>query len=559
MKKIYLLACMLAGVSLLSAQQQHFTKGGVEMATPASLSEAHTSSAERQPAAPAVQYSNDVIIQPSATVNQRRVRISVAFNGWLYAAYNTIDTVSGNGGITIRKSTDNGLTWSTFDSYQVPGIDYPTFDIVVAGTDTNNLTLFNCGLNHNTGSGNYVLFVDRYNATTNSFIGSNYNLQNGTRPVYDIALASDYRSPAVGASPYSVGLLYSTYSSSYDSIVFLGSVDGGVSWSVRQTVATTSNYNRRVSIAYGRSASASNGRYFAAWEQIATSNARNGHIYTSRSQSTVSGSWIAPVNLDSVSSSMINLCRNPQIAVQFNNTDNDSSSCTAVVLCERDYAGNGSDYDLLGFFNKRSHYTNYWSRLDIVNTGENDLQPDITYDPGYDNFLAVYYDSTNGKLPYLVNNMNLTTPSSWISITPQYNDVTTNLVAAWPRVEINPVVNQTAHAWIAENGTRGVAMFDAEYLVTSIHNSETVNISGLFPNPAADVFNLNYTLTSEGPVVITVYTALGEAVEVRQPSAAGSGSFTEHFDASQWANGFYTVTIRSNEGVSSARMIVSHQ
>lgn len=558
MRKLYASFAALIAATGLFAQQTPADKNVPFYAEPACRHEQHN--ATREPAAPTVQYYNDVIIQNAPAFDQRRVRLTVAFNGWLYAAYSTIDTTNGDGGITIRSSRDNGATWTTLDAYSVAGVQYPAFDIVVAGTDTINLTLYLAGINYNTSSTNYVLFVDRYNATTGAFVGSNFNQQNGTRRIYDVSLASDYRNPGVGASPYSIGILYSTYSPSFDSIVFVGSIDGGSSWAVRQPVATTGNYNRKVSLAYGRSSSASNGRYFAAWEQLSASNARVGHIFTSRCQSTVDGTWIPKVCLDSVSSSMINLCCNPEIAVQYNGTDNDSGSCTAVVLCQRDYYGNGSDFDLLGFYNKRSHYTNFWNRLDINNSGENDLQPDVTYDPGANNFLAVYYDSTNSKLPYIVNGMNLATPSAWTMINSQYNDLTTNLAAAYPRVEINPMVTQAAHVWNAEGaGGNGVAMFDAEYVVASVHNDVAASISGLFPNPSSSQFTLNYSLNNESATVITVYNMLGEVVESRTPLTTGQGAYTEQFDVSSWSNGVYTVTITNNGHVSSARVVVSHQ
>lgn len=537
---------------MLSAQELNLKPYPEPTPTPASASEMHN------PAGivyPTPLYYNDVTIESSPSIDQRNVKLTVAFNGWLYTAFNTVDSALDKGGITIRMSRDNGQSWTTIDNYSVTGVRYPTHDIVVCGTDTNNLVVYLVGVNHTISSGNYVLFVDRYNGRTGAFNGSNYSLQNGTRPVYDVALATDYLFPAVGASPYSVGLLYSTYSSMYDSIVFLASVDGGTSWSVREPVATTGSFNRKVSLAYGRSASASNGRYFAAWEQIGTSTARTGHIYTSRNQTTVDGPWISKQNLDSVSSTMINLCRNPQIAVQYNNTDNDSGAVTAIVLVDRDYLGDGSDYDMLGFYNKRAHFTNFWNRLDIVNTSENDMQADITYDPGYNNFLGVYYDSTNGKLPYIVNGYNLSTPNSWVTITGQYNDVTTNLKAPYPRVEINPLVTQAAHAWNAEGVLgRGVSMFDAEYVVAGINNSAGPrggNVISVYPSPSSEIVNVSFINTGEA--IVNVYTSTGALVESRS-SAVNS----EQFNVSGWSSGMYIIEVVSNNTIATTRCIVQH-
>lgn len=49
-------------------------------------------------------FADDVIIQSSPTINQEKVKLSVAFNGWIYAAFSTIDSSTNSGGITIMKS-----------------------------------------------------------------------------------------------------------------------------------------------------------------------------------------------------------------------------------------------------------------------------------------------------------------------------------------------------------------------------------------------------------------------------------------------------------------------
>jgi hypothetical protein len=318
---------------------------------------------------------------------------------------------------------------------------------------------------------------------------------------------------------------------------------------------------RNVSLAYGKSNSASNGRYFAVWERLPSSTSRNGNIYTSRNISTVDGPWITPMNLDSLSSTMIGLCRNPSIAVQYNNIDNDSGAVTAVVLVERDYNGDGSDYDLLGFYNMRAHYTNNWFRLDVVNNGENDMQPDITYDPGNNNFLAVYFDSTNGKLPYCINGMNLTTPSTWGYITPQYND-NTALTAAWPRVEINPMVTQTAHVWISKSsGMDGIAMFDGEYVFTGIAEQQDPALFAddqIYPNPASSLVNLSFSTSGDNDVVIKVFDTRGRIVEQRQAGNRKAGNWLENFDVSSWDNGVYTFSVSSGTQSFTKMLVVSH-
>jgi hypothetical protein len=70
---------------------------------------------------------------------------------------------------------------------------------------------------------------------------------------------------------------------------------------------------------------------------------------------------------------------------------------------------------------------------------------------------------------------------------------------------------------------------------------------------------MNYSVSTEAPVVVTVYNMLGEVVESHSPATTGPGKYSEQFDAANWANGVYTVTISCNGTVSSVRMVVSHQ
>ena len=503
-----------------------------------------------------VQYANDVIIENSA-LDQRNVKISAAFNGWLYSAFTTSNTTSGNGGVTIRRSKNNGVTWTNITNFSFANVKFPVIDIVVAGTDTNNLTLFITGVNQNTSTGNYVLWFDKYNATTGTFLGQfGTNINYGTRKVYDVSIASDYKCPAYNATPYSVGVLYSVYAG-MDSVIFVASMNGGTSMTVRQPLYSTGAYCRKVSLAYGRSSSWNNGRYFAAWERTASSSARNANIYTSRCVSTVNGTWLAPKNLDSLDANMLGRCRRPTIAVQHNNVNNDSSNVTAVVLVERDFGGTGTDYDVLGFYNRRAVTNLNWTRLDVVNASTYDMQPHMVFDPGNNNFLAVYYDSTGSKLPYRVNGMNLTNPNTWSVITPQYNDLTTNLKQAWPRVDINAAAVKAVHVWNSEGTGKGIALFDAENLSTSVKDvTESVVGADIYPNPTSNVVKLTLNFKNVTDVTLEIYDAVGNVMK-REFYNGNENGAVKNINISDLADGVYILKLSSDKATSSKKLVKS--
>ncbi|MBS1587738.1 MAG: T9SS type A sorting domain-containing protein [Bacteroidetes bacterium] len=400
-------------------------------------------------------WGDDIKIQNAPGVNQGPGDIDVAFNGWMYAAYNA------DSGVVIRMSRDNGNTWNTIDSYRVSGTNYTPVHIAVAGTDTNNLRLFVASVNQQAAVPSYTVYVDVYDATTGVFLAENLN-ENFTTKIYNVDVAVDYRDPAIGASPYSVGVAYAKYTSVNDSIIARVSMDGGNTFPNRYPVASTGSFFRNVAISYGRSFSGSNGRYFVAWDRYSSSTAPMGNIYESRNTSTVNSSFITPVCLDSLLPAIIGYCSNPSISTSITAGDNDSGSLTAVVLCDKAYNGNPADHDIIGFYNKKAHYTNYWYTFSIDGSSNNTIEPSVAFDTVFKNFLVTYYDSTLHLLPYKVNGWNLAAPGTWATIRANYADDSVPLTHPFPSLAIDPAFNQAAFTWTKAGGP-GTQYFDGEF------------------------------------------------------------------------------------------------
>ncbi len=506
-------------------------------------------------------YTGDLLIDQEQTYNQRNVRLSVAFNGWMYAAFSIIDSTTNSSGIKIVYSKDNGLNWKKMDSTISDNITYPAFDIVVTGNDTNNLMLYVAGVRKNSDT-NYVLYIEKYNATNALYLGNPYRSYK-SNSVLDIALASDYRQPAQSSNPYSVAMLYSYRNSPYDSLNYVLSTDGGANFNYENNVTVANRFLRKVSLSYGRSPNFANGRYFAAWEVInSNSPTATGNIYSSHNQNLINDAWQSPYNIDSISLATSGLCRYPQIATQFNDIDNDSLGISTLIVAERDYHGAGNDHDILGFYNMGNVQENNWNRAFIENTSiKNTLTPHVRFDPGNNNFLVVYFDSTNQKLPYLVNNMNLALPDAWTTITEHYNDDTTNLIAPWPRVEINPVVNQVAHVWVAEDQNhRGMAMFDAEYLHTGINEEPKSIFSNgmIYPNPVSESATISFDIETSSEATIQIFDITGRVILNKDITDINDGKGVEKIDVRNWKNGVYFFSISSNKENITSRFVVAH-
>jgi len=180
------------------------------------------------------------------------------------------------------------------------------------------------------------------------------------------------------------------------------------------------------------------------------------------------------------------MCRNPSIACQYNNTNNDSANLTEVVLFDR-YDPSNQKYDIRGYYNLQATNHSNFKKLTISNSAHNNLQPSINFNPFDSTFMVTYYDSTTQKLPFLLNNFKLNNPDNWQVVTTGYND-DDNLSAPYPKVALDLGQKQGVNIWAKEGtGGNGVAMFDAPYSIyTGISGNNTGGLArliGAYPNP----------------------------------------------------------------------------
>jgi hypothetical protein len=230
---------------------------------------------------------------------------------------------------------------------------------------------------------------------------------------------------------------------------------------------------------------------------------------------------------------------------------------TEVILFDRAYNGTLTDFDIVGVFNKEAANTDNWSIFGMdASASDNDMQPEINFDPGYNNFLATYYRSNTQSLPYLVKYMNMADPYFWIHITYKYNEGT-NLMNPYPKVEINPVYTQVAHVWTAEGAGGGVGMFDAEYSTIGMKEQAPQAVSvKVSPNPAASVVTFRVEMKDSGPLTVQLFSLQGkEMMQVASGDySAGVHNFTG--DVSTLPEGCYLYRVAVGEKTGTGRLIV---
>jgi hypothetical protein len=501
-------------------------------------------------------FGKDIIINNQPIHRQYKVALAYAFNGWIYAAigynYDSIHTATYQ---TILRSIDNGITWLVVSDTYVPDGPDPklnSIDLLVTGDSEANLKVI-MGLVNSIGQTNIgVGYVYVFDAISGEFL---YQLGGYGQCTY-LALATDILFPSANSNPHSIGILYSKYTPDGDSVILRTSNNGGLSMDSKQIVRVLTQHCGKVSLAFGRSPSWSSGRYFAAWEEkSATDFDALGHIYTSHSIPNFNSPFTTPVNLDSLNPADINLCKNPSIACQYNNTDNDSANLTEVVLFERH---NSSNYDIKGYYNLQAAITSHFNSLTIGASGNMNLQPDITFNPYQNIFMVTYFDSSQHRLPFLKNDFNLTTPNSWTLVSSGYNDLP-DLSEPIPVVEINPLLQDGVNAWIAKPSSgKPVALFDypASTWTNIINQNSDCNVR-VYPNPCSSLVYFDVEDPKPEEVIINIYTISGKNLGTISNKDTFRTNHILKYDVSSLPTGMYLFNMQSVSFSKSGKILVN--
>ncbi|MEN9400156.1 MAG: hypothetical protein RL632_1259 [Bacteroidota bacterium] len=86
-------------------------------------------------------------------------------------------------------------------------------------------------------------------------------------------------------------------------------------------------------------------------------------------------------------------------------------------------------------------------------------------------------------------------------------------------------------------------------------NTSDIAMSNVFPNPTSGMTTINYTLANASDIHMSITDLSGKVIytQVNKSQAAGSNQFA--FDAANFANGVYYVTVRSGESVITKKFV----
>lgn len=120
---------------------------------------------------------------------------------------------------------------------------------------------------------------------------------------------------------------------------------------------------------------------------------------------------------------------------------------------------------------------------------------------------------------------------------------------------VNPAANQNGAPFglfIADTGDTVVALPEVTAVKTIGKNLSSLK---LYPNPAQDLLNYKYTLSSPTDISVTVFNNAGALVYSRHFGMQPPGKYDESFDVSKFASGIYTVKIGDTKNTSASTFV----
>jgi hypothetical protein len=80
----------------------------------------------------------------------------------------------------------------------------------------------------------------------------------------------------------------------------------------------------------------------------------------------------------------------------------------------------------------------------------------------------------------------------------------------------------------------------------------------LFPNPAKDILNAEFTFAGQSQARIAVFNAFGQKVSLQNVQSA-NGNFQVRISLSEFQNGIYTVQVKTGDGMLLQRKFVKSE
>lgn len=488
-------------------------------------------------------WGSDINVAPAAGKYYKNVRTAIAYNGNVYVGRLVADAPDGPyRNWEVYKSSDGGITWNEFKSSFIYAPEmYTSFDIIAAGENASDFRLYIARGGVDTATNKapiYSSFMDAYgNSKSTSFDSEEYTsvgTSQKTQGFVSLAWATDSKSPAQGSKPYTISLAATKWSSPVDSVVVWSTSNPDSAFRRKAWAGDASNYLRKIDAAMSSNNNSPRPNLGVAYESQNLGG----------TESVIKIRFLYADNLIYNASGIMELSNttsryvNPSIAMSQTNgnpaTGYGFDSVKAIIAYEAQNKSNANKISVNYRVIQNNPFSLYASEGGVRNmsqTGELASAPHVIYDPINKNFLATYYNATNGSLPYLWKPLTAADSIPFNIAKPNYRDATTlPTPSIQPRLDINNKTNPV-FAW----NDNYLSMLDVESpIYTSVGNIANTSDLKVYPNPANSF--LNFSTQSEIEHV-SIYNLLGAEV------LAANGIENKHINIADLTAGVYLLKV----------------
>jgi hypothetical protein len=510
-------------------------------------------------------WSNDVNVNPQPGKYYRHERMTVAFDGTIFISHLVAATPGGpTKDFEILMSSDGGWSYDTFayaTAILPPTTKLTAFDMVAAGNDSATFKLYfsRCYLDTAIGPDSMMLTIDTFNIYSNSGQAQYSEKFPVTDPdglgYTSVSLATDSRDANNMASLYFL-CVTAVKAGVKDSIIVFAENPLTNEIANRNAVYSTSKEIRNVSSSIGSAdpvTSTPYGRLGIAWDEYASpldefGGVRAAFVYPDDATIPLEfGPYI--IGVDDMN------YRKPSITLSqaAGNIGPASFDMRAIVAYE--YKTGFGDIDIMARV-ADSIYTgtaNFNNSFIITSAGGDQVSVHSVYDPLDDRFIFTYFNEPGNTLSAVYKTATATIANPPISLIGNYRNATTAInTDAAPRVDVRMLDGKPALVWNDNYET----FFDAEYLPASV--AGVVNIGGvrLYPNPATNFINMDFSSIVNDRATVIVYDMTGRQL-VTQEASVTKGTNKVMINLQELPAGNYILQMKgSNTDITSKFVIM---
>ena len=139
-----------------------------------------------------------------------------------------------------------------------------------------------------------------------------------------------------------------------------------------------------------------------------------------------------------------------------------------------------------------------------------------------------------------------------------FNQSDIGVTNGWMKIKVDTekeelIIHEYAyHDWVADIGMHSIVVGDKGFVNVQDLDNVLSDVS-IAPNPAQDLFSIDYNYQGKGDINISIFDNVGKEVM----RTAGNGQSKLLFNSSNWTNGVYFVNFNTPDGVHTERVLIN--